>query len=144
MPAQNQDTARKNLAVHADGRESSSVFRGSGAGDAVVGVWEVSVYGNLVRCPGHDRTVSAEVFTDHLHTCRWSVNTPTSQQPCYGGNLPYRHPENWVPHRVDCVLEASDGLPEEPVDINEMSRKAKNTKDDQSRNEEFKESFYRD
>lgn len=33
----------KNLAVRADGRESSSVFRSSGAEDAVVAVWEVSL-----------------------------------------------------------------------------------------------------
>lgn len=68
MPAQNQDTPRKNLAVNADSREFSSAFRGSGAEDTVMGVWAVYVYGNLVRWLGHLRTVSAEVFTDCLHT----------------------------------------------------------------------------
>lgn len=35
MPAQNQDTPRKNLAVNADSREFSSAFRSSGAEDTV-------------------------------------------------------------------------------------------------------------
>lgn len=65
MPAQNQDTPRKNLAVNADSREFSSVFRSSGAEDTV---WAVYVYGDLMRWPGRLRTVSAEVFTDCLHT----------------------------------------------------------------------------
>lgn len=68
MPAQNQDTPRKNLAVNADSREFSSAFCSSGAEDAVSGVWAVYVYGNLMRWLGHLRSVSAEVFTDCLHT----------------------------------------------------------------------------